>query len=152
MRPQTEYYKDKLQQGLYYQDFVMEQLYKAGIPLLSYSSKEYQHLVGENMAGIEIKNDTRYKETGNIYIETSEKSNELNEFYVPSGIYRNDNTWLYLIGDFKTIFVFSKKQLILLDKSSKLTKIVKRNPATSKGFLLPVIEAEKSYAIKIIKI
>lgn len=143
----NEYYKEKLKQGLYYQDFVIEQLYKIGLPLISYSSKEFQNLIGENKAGIEIKNDNNYQKTGNLYIETAEKSDENKITFWPSGIYRNDNTWLYLIGDIKRIFILSKKQLILLDKKQKYKKVEIK---TSRGFLLPVIDAEKYYAIKTI--
>ena len=86
MKEATEYYKDKLKSGLYYQDFVMEKLYEIGLPLISYSSKEFQVMLGENKAGIEIKNDTKYSTTGNLYIEIAEKSNPSNVDYIPSGI------------------------------------------------------------------
>ena len=145
----TPYYKKKLEQGLYYQDFVIEQFYKIGIPLISYSSKEYQNLIGENKAGIEIKNDNRYNETGNIYIEIAEKSNPENINFVKSGIFRNDNTWLYVIGDMKRIFIFSKKQLQIFYETKKFKEV---ETATSKGYLIPVTEAERIYALKIIEI
>ncbi len=144
----NQYYKEKLEQGLYYQDFVIEQLYKIGLPLISYSSKEFQNMIGENKAGIEIKNDNNYSKTGNLYIETAEKSDENKKNFWPSGIYRNDNTWLYLIGDLKRIFILSKKQLILLAKSNKYKQVEIK---TSQGFLLPVKDAEKHYAVKIIE-
>ena len=143
----TAYYRQKLEEGLCYQDFVVEQLYGAGIPLISYSSKKYQNLIGENKAGIEIKFDQKFRETGNFYIETAEKSRAENPFYVASGIYRNDKTWLYLIGNYSSIYVFSKRQLqMVADKHRKV------QTATSQGFLLPVDYAEKHLAIKIIHI
>jgi len=141
----TEYYKEKLDQGLYFQDYVVELLYKNGIPLISYSSKEYQNIIGENKAGIEIKNDNNFRKTGNIYIEISEKSNPKNHSFVASGIYRNDNTWLYLIGDKETIFVLSKKQLQIIHKTGKYREV---EISTSKGFLLPVADAEKFYCLR----
>lgn len=144
----NDYYKEKLKQGLYYQDFVIEELYKVGLPIISYSSKQYQHLVGENKAGLEIKNDSNYKTTGNIYIEISEKPDANKKEYWKSGIYRNDNTWLYLIGDTDRIFIFSKKQLVLVHESKKYREV---SIPTSKGFLLPVKDAEKFYALKIIE-
>ena len=110
----NEYYKQQLARGVFYQDFVVEQLYRIGLPIINYSSKEYQLKIGENKAGVEIKFDDKYKITGNIYIETAEKSDEKNKEYVKSGIYRNDNTWLYIIGDFTTIFIFSKKHLHIM--------------------------------------
>jgi hypothetical protein len=140
----TKYYEEKLQQGLYYQDFVIEQLYKIGLPLISYSSKEFQNRIGENKAGIEIKNDQKFRQTNNFYIEVSEKSNANNLQYVKSGIYRNDNTWLYLIGDFKSIYIFSKKQLILLYEKKIFRKV---ETPTSIGYLLPLKNSEK-YCIK----
>lgn len=149
-REMTQYYKDKLEQGLYFQDFVVEELYKCGLPIISYSSKEYQNMIGENKAGIEIKNDSQWKDTGNLYIEIAEKSNAENKYFVPSGIYRNDNTWLYLIGDKSKIFIFGKKFLVLLHKTGKYKEIPIK-AGTSVGFLVPVKEAEEKYAIKIIE-
>lgn len=131
----TDEYKAKLSQGLHYQDKVVESLYDVGIPIVCYSSKEFQHLKGENKAGIEIKNDTRFRETGNFFIEIAEKSRKENTQWIPSGIYRNDNTWLYLQGDELEYFIFGKRQLVLLHRCKKFEeKII----PTSKGFLLPV--------------
>jgi len=146
MREMTSYYQEKLKEGLHYQDFVVEQLYNIGLPIISYASKEYQNLIGENKAGIEIKRDGKFKETGNIYIEIAEKSNPQNLNFISSGIYRNDNTWLYLIGDETKIYIFSKKHLVIY-RTKRLFREVET--PTSKGFLIPVDKAEK-LAIKII--
>ena len=149
----TEYYKEKLEQGLQYQDFVYDEFYKIGITTLSYSSKKYQVEYGENRAGIEIKFDGKTKETGNIYIEIAEKSNENNNEYYPSGIYRDDNTWLYVIGDYSIIYIFAKKQLKTIYEKENYKKAggSKKETTTSKGFVFPTSYAEKA-AIKIIKI
>lgn len=149
----NEYYKQKLEQGLTYQDFVVEQLYNIGLPIISYSSKKYQHLIGENKCGFEIKYDDRMKISGNIYIEIAEKSNPANKEYYPSGIYRNDNTWLYIIGDYDIIFIFSKKHLRNIYENQQYKKFGGREVEipTSKGFLIPVKYAEEKLAIKIIK-
>lgn len=144
----TPYYKEKLEQGLYYQDFVVEKLYDAGLPLISYSSKKYQQIIGENKAGFEIKNDTLFRKTGNFYIEIAEKSNPANPHFVKSGIFRNDNTWLYIIGDMQEIFIFSKRQLQLLHNADKYKETT---IPTSIGYLLPMADAIKHYAIKTIK-
>jgi len=144
----TGYYEKKLKEGLYYQDVVVEKLYEMGIPLISYSSKEFQHMIGENKAGIEIKNDQKFRNTGNFYIEIAEKSNPNNEYFVKSGIYRDDNTWLYIIGDMEGIYIFSKKQLKLLYQSKKFKEV---ETDTSKGFLLPLKDSD-SYILKQIAI
>jgi len=145
MSMMTSYYKEKLEQGLTYQDFVTEKLYEIGIPVISYSSKKYQHMVGENKAGIEIKNDARFRETGNFYIEVAEKSHSDIRNFTESGIFRNDNTWLYIIGDYEEIFIFSKRQLRLVEDKFDHVSI-----PTSKGFLLPIDYARKFLALKVI--
>ena len=146
MRVMTEYYKEKLEEGISYQDFVYVELYKIGLPVINYSSKEFQHKKGENLAGIEIKFDQKFRDTHNLYIETAEKTNANNTMWVSSGIYRNDNSWLYIIGDYKTIYIFSKKQLKDIKENYHQSDT---NP-TSKGYLLPIRDAERDWAIKII--
>ena len=144
----TPEYREKLNMGIEYQDWVVEQLYSAGLPIISYSSKKYQYTIGENKAGLEIKYDTNWQRTGNLYIEIAEKSNKDNLYFVESGIYRSDNTWLYLIGDYSKIFILSKKHLKYLHKRSKYREV---ETGTSKGYLLPVVDAENIYAIKVIE-
>ena len=141
----TNLYKEMLEKGLEYQDFITDILLsEIGISLSTYSSKKYQYSVGENKQGIEIKFDDRYKETGNLYIEIKEKSNATNPNYVDSGIYRSDNTWLYVIGDYTEVFIFSKKQLIMMHKKGIFKEVT---TPTSIGFLVPRAKAVK-YSIK----
>ena len=145
----TDNYKLMLEKGLQFQDFITDILIKElGISLSTYSSQKYQNLKGENKQGFEIKFDDKYKDTGNVYIEVAEKSNLLNENFISSGIYRNDNTWLYLIGDYKEIFIFSKKHLKLMYESKKYKEVI---ISTSKGMLIKKEDAEK-YCIKKITI
>jgi hypothetical protein len=150
----NEYYAKKLQQGLEYQDYVFEKLYDVGIATIAYSSKKYQNTKGENKAGFEIKFDDRLKSTGNLYIEIAEKSHPANKDFVPSGIYRNDNTWLYMIGNYDTIFIFDKKRLRKICDGKYYKKIGGRfidSVPTSRGFTLPAKYAEEELAIKVIK-
>ena len=79
-------------------------------------------------------------ETGNIYIEVKEKAHPDNANYVDSGIFRNDNTWLYLIGNYTTVYIFGKSLLKLMYKSGKYKEV---QISTSIGFLLPVEVADK---------
>ena len=145
----TDNYKLMLEKGLQFQDFITDILIKElGILLSTYSSQKYQNLKGENKQGFEIKFDDKYKDTGNVYIEVAEKSNPLNENFISSGIYRNDNTWLYLIGDYKEIFIFSKKHLKLMYESKKYKEVI---ISTSKGMLIKKEDTEK-YCIKKITI
>ncbi|MBQ1790376.1 MAG: hypothetical protein II008_09370 [Oscillospiraceae bacterium] len=107
----NDYYRQHLQMGLEYQDFVIDQLCKHGIFIGAYSSRKYQLEKGESVSGIEIKYDGKMKGTGNLYIEVEEKSDEQVPNYSSSGIFRKDNTWLYLIGNYDEAFMFSKVQL-----------------------------------------
>jgi hypothetical protein len=130
----TENYTNMFNKGIEYQNFVTSVLdVELGIVLENYSSAEDQLEIGENKQGIEIKFDDRYKDTGNLYIEVAEKSNKSNTNFMPSGIYRKDNSWVYLIGDYTTIFFFSKKLLKLFYEADLFCSA---GNETSKGFLL----------------
>lgn len=140
-----DYYNECLEKGLEYQDFVTTVLMnEIGIALSSLSSKKFQYSIGENLQGIEIKFDDMYSKTGNLYIEVKEKANPKNIEYVNSGIYRNDNSWLYLIGNYNEIFIFGKSHLKLMYETSKYKEVKK---PTSIGFLLNKHDAEK-YCLK----
>jgi len=143
-----EYYREKLEAGLEYQDFVMDQLMNIGISLNCYSSKKYQFNKGESRSGIEIKFDNLRKTTHNLYIEYAEKSNANNISYVSSGIMRNDNTWLYVIGDRDVIYILPKAWLI---QFKNLPDTIHKKTPTSKGYLFPEILANK-YAAKVIRL
>ena len=151
----NEYYKGKLKQGLEYQDFIFEKLYYKGIATISYASKKYQVEKGENKAGFEIKFDDRLKETGNLYIEVAEKSDAGNREFIPSGIYRSDNTWLYIIGDYSKVYIFAKNQLQKVYRSKKYEEFGGRyidSVPTSRGFTIPAKYAEEVLAIKVISL
>ena len=132
----TPYYKTMLEKGEAYEDFIMDQApEKLGIALSNYKSKKYQCKKGENRQGYEIKFDDVYKKTGNLYIEIKEKSNSKNKNWIDSGIYRNDNSWLYLIGDYKQAFIFGINMLRLYYEGGHF-KEKEKEKSTSKGFLL----------------
>lgn len=143
----TDEWKRNYEIGLKYQDFVKHEMYKYGVPIVFNDSCEYQYNEGENILGIEIKNDTIFSKTRNLYIEVAEKTKASNENYVASGIYRYDNSWLYLIGDYTTIFIFGVTHLRLMEKTKMYQE---KKIDTSIGFLLPEGDARK-YALKIIE-
>ncbi len=141
----TEYYKAKLESGGQFQDFVAIQFAKIGIPITNFSSKKYQMAHGENLQGYEIKNDEMFRSTGNIYIETWERNEGMRDNgaeYLKSGIFRNDNTKFYVIGDIGGVWLMQKK---VLQAMSKKYHPIENRMKTSKGFLLPVNDAEKYF-------
>lgn len=133
----NDYYKNKIEEASEYQDFVIEQmLLKRGIPICVYTSKKNQYKA-ESVNGYEIKYDSRFRETKRLYIETHEMSNHTNKRWVESGILKNDNSKFILIGDYKDIFMFSKKQL---RKEYLQCKWNKAETATSKGMFIDITE------------
>ncbi len=137
------------QSGLEFQDFVVDFLREQlGIVITNYQSQKFQFGVGENKQGIEIKLDRDILRTNNVSIEIAEKARADNPEYVPSGIYRSDNSWLYIQGNWDIIFIFSKNILSLLHKSNRYK--VDALP-TLRRFLLPINEAKK-YAAKVIEL
>ena len=140
----TEEYRKKLKIGQEYQDFITRDLMNHGICFTNYNSKKYQCKFGENSAGIEIKCDLKLEKTGNLYIETKEKSKAMNPYFVQSGIYRDDNTFIYIIGNYKKYWLFSKKTLIDLHKSERYKEV---KIPTSQGYLLPIGDAN-DYCMK----
>lgn len=105
--------KDSLEDGLRFQDFVCSELARRNIILQNLSSKKYQFTVGENLQGFEIKYDDWCSKSGRISIEVFEKTrNDPIQEWTPSGILRNDNSWLYVQGNYSILFVFAKRFLL----------------------------------------
>lgn len=131
-----------------YEDFVFDALQRRlGITVVRYLSKEWQYNQGECSGGIEVKFDDQRKNTNNLYIEKMEKAvPDPNRPYVWSGIYRSDNSWLYAIGDYDVLYIFSIGWLRWVDKHGDVVHVTK---STSKGFLLPEIKGRK-WACKIL--
>lgn len=145
-----QYYAVKLEGAKLFQDFVVDAAWSLlGLAIVQYSSKAYQQCVGESRTGVEIKFDEKFSATGNLWIEIAEKAYPRGGNYVESGIYRNDNTWLYCIGNYDTIFFFSKTLLRGLYESGKWSRL-ENSTKTSLGFLLRSAEAER-YAATILR-
>ena len=148
------YYEQQLQDAAEYQDFLTDELLKYGISLNQYSSKKYQYDVGESASGIEVKHD-KQMDSGNVFIEVAEKRKASMLDFTPSGIYRDDTSYLYLVGDYEKAFLFSKAQLrTYVERDAELNReqgiigpiIIKKK--TSKGFLFPIEYCKKFLCIK----
>ena len=143
-----ELYQSRLPIGQKFQDYCAVQIMKnLNIPLVNLQSKEFQFEIGENLQGFEIKYDQNFTNTNNLYIETEHRVSLEQEYY-KGGIFRNDNSWLYCIGNYEVIYIFSKSLLILLYQSGRY-RVIENNLMTSKGFLLPKGDADKYAANKI---
>ncbi len=143
-------YKEQLDDGQKFEEHVYRCLEKEwGFLIKGHKSQFMQFKVGENQFGMEIKYDKKSKRTPNLYIETHEKKYSTNKDWIPSGIYRSDNSWLFLNGVYEKFYIFSIKTLRELERN--LNDRLRRETLTSKGFLLSK-EIAKELAINIIDV
>lgn len=141
--------KNSFQSGLEFQDFVCNELAKEGIILQNLASRRYQFEVGENLQGFEIKLDRLFLSTGRLSIEIAEKSRADMPNWTPSGIYRDDNTWLYIHGNYQRLYIFPKNLLRKLHNTRRYQE--DEAHGTVRKFYLPIKDAAK-YAAKVIEI
>ena len=140
--------RHSFESGLDFQGFVATKLHdNLGITITNYSSMKWQFSTGENRQGIEIKLDRDCARTKRLSIEIAEKSKANNPSFVPSGIYRNDNSWLYIQGTWQVIFVFAKSLLIGLHNSKRY---LEHEEPTIQAYFLPYPDAYK-YAAKVLE-
>lgn len=111
--------KDSLEKGLSFQDFVCIQLAKRHIILQNIGSKKFQFQVGENLQGFEIKLDTNCTRTGRLSIEVAEKTNRDMLYWTDSGIMKEDNSIMYIQGNYEAFWMFWKNQLQRWYKKNK---------------------------------
>lgn len=144
-------HKNSFEVGNEFQDFVCIELAKDGIILQNINSKKFQYTTGENLQGFEIKYDARCtgdintEPTYRLSIEIAEKSKETNISFVPSGIYRSDNSWMYIQGNYNGFWIFPKNILVELHKSGRYKE---HECSTVKKFYLPIEDADRYCAKK----
>lgn len=131
---------DSLEKGLAFQDFVCVQLAKRHIVLQNIGSKKYQLEVGENLQGFEIKLDRRCTDTKRLSIEVYEKTSRDVLFWTPSGILRDDNSIVYIQGNYDCFWVFMKNWLVRYFEQK--SPPVEEFNGTIRRFFLPVGEAD----------
>lgn len=131
------YRANKIESGQVYQDFIVDLMLQVlRFPVTIYTSRLYQTTVGEGPAGVEIKHDEKYAQTGNLWIEIGEKARPRAGDYALSGIFRDDNSYIYIIGNYDVVFMFAKVALQGLARSGRF-ELRENNTRTSHGFLLP---------------
>lgn len=144
-----DYFIQKLTLSHRFEIYIDCMFQRRGLDIGLYYGRDLQYS-GENAAGIEIKRDMRLLETGNLYIEYSEKHDPRSSQWVPSGILKNDNSRFFLLGDFGQFYVLRKAYLQALYQDLMVSRpvppgvrLVRAGRNTSLGFVIPSALAEE---------
>ena len=141
----------KQQEGLEFESYIMDWFCsQKNINLSHYTLLKEQINKGENRQGIEIKNDQRFQETGNLFISV-ERDYGYTKY--ESGVYKNQS-WLYVIGNENEFYIFATKHLKQYYEHNKPQlfdgfKSIKNG--VEKGFLLSKKQAQRICIEKITK-
>ena len=127
---------DTIEAGDSFEDYVTDRLAESGITLRTYKSAKMQLGVGENRAGFEIKLDEGHQRYSHLSIEIAERR-QASGIWVPSGIFRNDNSWLYIQGNRALFWVLFKPTLIERARRAGITPLF----ATAETIRAPIFEA-----------
>ena len=155
MKPPRDYpdapeRRNTLREGQKYQEFVRKLLNPLGIAHWHYDDREQQYLIGENRQGHEIKLDARCfsrdpdklpPPTGRLSIEVQEKSRKARSEWTDAGILREDNSWLYVQGNYEIIFVFAKNWLRRVYHTTVAPEDIREFNGTVRKFYLPIEHA-----------
>lgn len=137
-RDYGQYRRDQIAVGHAYEKYILTAAANIGLTLHLRGVAGQKS--GETRERVEIKRDGKWRTTGNLYIETAEKAEPRDGDYAPSGIYRDDNSQWYLIGDELTFWLFRKVTLQHLHQRKNYEK--KQKP-TSQAFVLPLKDANQ---------
>lgn len=135
-----ERYRADLKDGQDFERFSLAVLRRIGMDLRPAVGLKAQVRHGDTVAGLEIKNDRQYHDTGNLFIETAECPLP-GQPLQPAGIYHPSEPWLYLIGDVENILIFGVKVLRRMHRSGKFQELLIGN-RTARGFLVPFATAK----------
>ena len=134
-------FNKSLEKGREFEDYVSECLWGLGLAVMTYGSMRYQRK-GESLNGIEIKYEGKFRETKRLYIECRQEKKD----WEVSGIFKRDNTWLWVMGDYKGFYIFTKVDLQMMHGSEDglwQTEIFNEaNTTNTSGYLLPVEVAD----------
>jgi hypothetical protein len=141
-----DYYAEQLKDGQEFEDFAREKLYEYGLSVVPNRSRYRQFENGESTAGVEFKLQKRLAETGNLWIELKEKHQPRPGECAASGILRNDNSWLWVTGDYHSLWLLTRRVLIYV---APFYELLPNGMNTSIGYLLPARRADQLAEVKI---
>lgn len=145
-----------------YEYKVQDKLKEFGIKITINDYWEDQFNYGDSIEGYEIKYDKLSTQTKRLWIEVAEKSNPKNAQWIPSGIFAQNTSKFFIIGNDKYFWLFNieefKKYLMNKYKIKKdenlyykLLPLSNQNSTeTSRGFLVEENELDERHTIKIV--
>ena len=139
-------FAERLAAGKEFEETASKFLTSLGWPIGLHFSAKGQWEMGESAAHVEIKNDNKFPETGNLFIETRERrdSSGLSQWR-NAGIYDASDPWFFLIGNPSVLWLLSVRWLRLMHQTEKYRKITLE---TAEGFVIPVTVANHICIIK----
>ncbi len=151
MSAQTTRYPDgppgTIADGAQFEDFAKRALRPYGIVTEAFGSAHYQLEIGESAEGVEFKLDKGCTKYGHLSIEVEEKTRADQLYWTKSGIWRNDNTWLYVQGNHSVIYVFARTFLRAWEERRK-PAVGTRTP-TIRSWFLDLKVADRCCALRI---
>lgn len=133
--------------GMEFQDWIVHEFGKIGFYIQLHASKRYQFDRGESVQRVEIKLDNRCTDTGRISIEVGERT-ALDKQWVKSGIYRNDNSIFYVVGNYQRAYLFDKRVLLRYHMEKRGGQY-EEGPATIRKFYIPFAEADELCIVRV---
>lgn len=109
-REHTENFIIKLETSHRFEVYIDSEFKRNHFDIGLYYGRDGQY-AGESNAGIEIKNDCKMEQTGNIYVEYQERMEDTGK-WVNSGILKQDNTIVYVFGTMRDYLFVLKERLI----------------------------------------
>lgn len=135
---------NSVEEGLEFEDFAREQIIRKGIVVHVNRSARAQFAQGDAAQGVEFKRDNRCTDTGRLSIEYEERVNT-SRMWVKAGVLRDDDVWLYVQGNEKRFWAFSKKMLAHMHRlsSSGDLPLESGEIATLRKFYVPIKLADE---------
>lgn len=140
-----ERYQRDLAIGLAYEEHVYAVFRALGEVLHPCRTIVEQCSVGENRERCEIKKDQRFRETGNLFVETDERP-DVRSRWARAGIYHYAQPRWFAIGDERTIRLFvaaTLRALLPPALGDVFCGFRKAITPTAAGYLLPVRAADR---------
>lgn len=138
------------QDGMEFQDWIVQEFGKIGFYIQLHASKRYQFERGEAVQRVEIKLDRGCTKSGRLSIEVGERT-AVDRQWVESGIYRADNSIFYVQGNYELAYLFDKRVLQRYHATQCQGKYEEspRDTPTVRKFYMPFAEADKFCIVRI---